>query len=150
MISIHRVVLVDIETYIALERRVVSRTYSAMLTIEEVAELIKKGPVYLIKNGDIVVGSISYEMRPDSTVYLSGLVIDPTYQGRGFGKIALEQILREVEDAPRIELLTHPDNIKAISLYRSLDFKITGRIENPYGDGEPRVIMTRQRQEEII
>lgn len=144
-ITLQKATTADIEAYIAMERRVVDRTYSAMLTEEEVREEMQKGPVYMIKDGDVIVGSVSYEIKPEGTVYLSGLVIDPAYQGRGLGRTALEQVLEEVKDAPKIELLTHPDNTKAVGLYQSLGFQITGRKENAFGDGEPRVILTREK-----
>ena len=52
-------------------------------------------------------------------------------------------VLEEFRDVKRIDLVTHPDNIKAIALYQSLGFAIESRKENYYGDGEPRIVMAR-------
>jgi len=81
-------------------------------------------------------------------VYLSGLAVDPAYQGLGVGRDALEQVLSEVKNAPKIELLTHPDNENAIKLYQSFGFEITDKKDNYFGDGEPRIVLVKNQKSE--
>lgn len=135
-----------IDAYISLERKLGSRTYSNITDRKEVARELVKGPVYLLRQGDAFIGMCSYWYKPDGTAYISGLTIDPAFQGKGLGRAMMEQILVKIKDAPRIELHTHPDNIKAVSLYKSLGFEVTGRIENYFGDGEPRLEMSLIRK----
>jgi ribosomal-protein-alanine N-acetyltransferase len=105
-----------------------------------------KSKVYLIKEGDETVGGISYEMKTSDHAYIDGLVIKPQYQGRGLGRAATVKILDELKDVPLIDLVTHPENERAIKLYESLGFVIGERKENYFGDGEPRIVMTLRRQ----
>jgi ribosomal-protein-alanine N-acetyltransferase len=58
---------------------------------------------------------------------------------------AMIHVLNEIELVKRIDLVTHPDNTKAINLYESLGFKIESTIENYFGDGEPRIVMVLSR-----
>ena len=71
------------------------------------------------------------------------MVINPRFQGQGIAREAMMIILEKFKDVKRIDLLTHPDNIKAINLYQSLGFMAESRKENYYGDGEPRIVIAR-------
>ncbi len=102
---------------------------------------IANNVVYLVCDADRIVGSVMYEMKASDHAYLSGLVIKPDAQGRGIGKRAMMKVLEELRDVPLIDLVTHPDNDRAIKLYEALGFTISERIENYFGDGEPRVRM---------
>lgn len=141
-IRLERMTEKNIDTYIALEKRVESRTYAAVKDHQEALEEMAQGPVYFIKRGDDVVGVISYSTKEDGSVFLNGLAIQPEFQGKGIGRAAVELILEEVKDAKKVVLVTHPENERAIALYQSLGFTITDRIENYHGDGEPRIVLT--------
>ncbi len=64
-------------------------------------------------------------------------MIDERYQGRGYGRAALFEIIRlfEARGAKNIRLSTKPDNIRALSLYRSAGF-----LENGQKNGEEIVL----------
>lgn len=136
----------DIPKYIEIDTKVSGRTYSAILTDEAARKELATCTVYMIKKDDQIVGSISYKIKEDGTAYISGIAVDPAFQGNGIGRQAIEQVLLEVADAPKVELVTHPDNHRAVSLYESLGFKIGERKENCFGDGEPRVVLTLTRE----
>ncbi len=132
--------------YISLEKSLEnSRTYSVMTTPEEVLNELKKCTVYFIKEGAEVVGSVSYEMKGPDHAYIDGLLVTPPHQNRDIGKAAMVKVLKELKDVPLIDLVTHPDNERAVRLYESLGFSIGERIENYFGDGEPRIVMTLVR-----
>lgn len=73
------------------------------------------------------------------------ILIDQRFQGRGFGKKTLEQVIKHARDKNSYEgigLSFVPGNDRAERLYRSLGFKPTGAIE----DGE--VVMNLSFKEE--
>ena len=143
-ITLVRATLADKEAYIDLEKKFDGlKTYSNMTDPKEVEEELKKCVVYFIKTGDKVIGSVSYEKKDDDHFYIDGLVIDPEFQGQGFARRAMEKILQEIGGVKTIDLVTHPENERAIKLYESLGFTIIKKIENYFGDGEPRVLMVR-------
>ena len=109
----------------------------------EAKEELEKCLVYFIKINNETVGSISYEWKNQNHAYIAGLTIIPEFQGRGLAREAMVKILAEIGEIQRIDLVTHPENAKAIKLYQSLGFKIESQKENYYGDGEPRVIMAK-------
>ncbi len=134
----------DIPIFIEFEKSVMgTKTYSGMVNEDEVKEEFKNNIVYLIKNNNEIVGSIGYEIKAPDHAYISGLVINPKFQGLGIGREALRQLLEKLNNFKRIDLVTHPDNIPALNLYKSFGFTIESWKENYYGDGEPRVVMSR-------
>jgi len=54
-------------------------------------------------------------------------------------------LLEKFKNTERIDLAAHPDNFRAIKLYQSLGFAIESRKENYYGDGEPRLILVKNK-----
>lgn len=144
-VELQRMVPADIDAYLALEKRVESRTYTAAQNRQEAEEEFALGPMYFIKQGDSIVGAVSYSKKEDGSIYINGLSIVPEYQGRGLGRAALEKVLGQVKDAPRVWLVVHPENAPAVRLYESLGFTFIERIEDFHGDGEPRVVLSRDR-----
>jgi [ribosomal protein S18]-alanine N-acetyltransferase len=135
----------DILTLISIEEKVSGlKTYSNMVTEDEWKQSLAKSVVYLIFMGENVVGNISYEKKPDNVVYIDGFIVDPKYQKQGIGKETVRLIMDELQSAKRIELATHPENASAIKIYSSFGFIMKEKIENYFGDGEPRIIMVKE------
>jgi ribosomal protein S18 acetylase RimI-like enzyme len=144
-ISLQRATLNDLETFLTIERSLSgSKTYSAADTEEEAREELTASQVYFIKFNNEVAGSIQYQIKNPDKVYLSGLVIKPEFQGKGIARGALEIVLEKFKTVKQIYLVTHPENTKAIKLYESLGFMVGEKIENYFGDGEPRIVLTKQ------
>lgn len=61
------------------------------------------------------------------------IVVHPQHQGKKIGRtiftIFLEEIGRNRPDIGKVELIARESNMKAIALYKSLGFKIEGRLE---------------------
>ena len=146
LITLERATAKDIDEYLDIERSIAKTPiYSPMTDRDEELEEIEKNIVYLIREDDRVVGSVEYVMKSLEHAYISGLAVRSDLQGRGIGKAAMVKVLEELKNVPIIDLATHPDNERAIKLYESLGFTQGERIENYFGDGQPRVIMTLKR-----
>lgn len=146
-IKLRKAAAVDISALISIEKSVArTKIYSPMLEEKEWEEALLKEVVYLIEKDDTVVGNVSYEIKENGRVYISGLVINPNFQSQGIGHEVIIKILDEVKDAKRIDLVTHPDNAPALALYESFGFVVESRVENYYGDGEPRLILVLARK----
>ena len=129
----------DIPIYIEIEKSLSNlKTYSNMTDSEETKEEFKNNTVYMIENNNKAVGSIQYKIINSDHIHISGLVVSPKYQHQGIGKLALKQILEKFKDIKKIDLVTHPEN-PVLNLYKSFGFVVRKRIENYFGDGEPRV-----------
>lgn len=83
---------------------------------------------FAIYNDETMVGFLMYARDPDDGVYyINRLMIDQKFQGKGFGRQALIEllnILRELK-VESVDILHKPDNHKAIKVYESLGFKLT-------------------------
>ncbi len=147
-IQLQKATINDISTLISIEKKVAGlKLYSAMTSDKEWrAEFEKPNTaVYLITKSDQVVGDVSFEKK-DGNAYISGLAVEPAFQGMGIGQEAIRQILEELKDCKTIELVTHPENKPAVNLYLSLGFEIKETKENYFGDGEPRVVMVKKNK----
>lgn len=105
---------------------------------------------YALYNDDIMVGFImlSYgedDKNKDENVYgIWRFMIDKKYQGKGYGKEAMEKALELIRTFPhgkasRVYLSYEPENIVAKSLYASFGFEETGEIE--YGEAVAKLVL---------
>lgn len=128
----------DIPQLIHLEYDAVhEKTYSAMTTHEDWQEEFRTSKVFFIKYKQDIVGNLSYEIREPDEIYLSGILILESFRGLGIAKRVLTDLLRNYPNY-NFTLVTHPLNT-ALFLYQNLGFVMLERMENYFGDGEPRV-----------
>lgn len=134
----------DVHSFLALERGAGDpRIYGPFTELEDALREINTNTLLFIRVGDTIVGMASYRIRPDKSVYIGNVAIDPDYRRQGIARAAMVFILDINNPAPRIDLVTHPENEPALRLYLSLGFKVESRQENFFGDGEPRLVLTR-------
>ena len=72
-----------------------------------------------------------YQFLEDSYM-IDGIMIDSLYQGKGYGKEGLYQVLKYIKSKPfgeadSIKLSCYDDNIVAISIYKRLGFQKTDK-----------------------
>jgi len=82
------------------------------------------GSTYRIRLNHILLG-LSWVNLMGRTLYIYGIIIQPAYQGRGFGQQALElleSLYQERIDA--IELRVHASNPRAKAFYERLNFEV--------------------------
>jgi ribosomal protein S18 acetylase RimI-like enzyme len=136
----------DVEDFLAVEKTAVGKkTYSCIVDEKKAKEEIEKKVVYLIKADGEIVGSIEYGTENDGSAYCCGLVVKTEFQGQGIAREAVRQLLEIIGADKKVHLVTHPHNIPAIKIYLSFGFVIEGWKENYFGDGEPRIVMVRQK-----
>ncbi|HEY4524938.1 MAG TPA: GNAT family N-acetyltransferase [Candidatus Paceibacterota bacterium] len=139
-VHLQRVSPADVDTYVALEKkRAGLKTYHALTDTNEALQQIKDSVNYFILSDTTIVGSISYKVRDVDTAEIDGVLILPDHEGMGYAKAALNLLLKELVPFESIFLMTHPMNPRSIHLYTSVGFTEAGRVENYFGDGEPRL-----------
>ncbi len=135
----------DVDAFLELEHTAAkSKTYSGTLDKDEALREFVENEVYLIYRDGQIVGSTELQMKSPEHAYLAGLVIHPDFRGQGIARKAALFRLGKLKGVKRIDLVTHPENLKIINLYQSLGFKIEKRIENYHGDGEPRLMLVKE------
>ena len=135
----------DAHAFAASETKSASRIYGPIGTIEDAHREISENTLFFIKKDEIIVGTAAYRVRADNSVYISCVAIDPAYRRQGIARAAMTYILKKTKGTSRVDLVTHPENTNALHLYASLGFRIESRRENYYGDGEPRLVLAKDR-----
>lgn len=85
-----------------------------------------------IYKGDTMVGYVMVIYDYDIPEYdIWHMMIDESNQRRGYGSLALDQVLDYIKSKPfgdsnRVTLTCNRDNIQALNLYKSKGFKETG------------------------
>ena len=132
----------DASALVAFEHRVTDpKIYGPPLDAPGALRELSQNRFYFIWIDDTLVGTAAYRLRPDNTVYISNVAVDPAYRHRGIARSAVSFILEKCREARRIDLVTHPENKNALQFYKSLGFNVESREENYFGDGEPRLIL---------
>ncbi|KKQ95227.1 MAG: Acetyltransferase, gnat family [candidate division CPR2 bacterium GW2011_GWC1_39_9] len=105
-------------------------------------EELQASNVYHLRVGIKNSGHISFKFHGNEAE-INELLVLPEFQSRGIGKIAIQQVVDYLQSRSitLIWLVTHPENTWAIAVYQKTGFKTVDRMENPYGDGEPRIKM---------
>jgi len=95
-----------------------------------------------IYNGDTMVGFIMYCFDPDEEMgYIDRLMVDARYQGQGYGKTAMLEVIQRLKSLPackRIKTSFVHANEAADVLYAGLGFCRTGEVTE---DGKETVVI---------
>jgi ribosomal protein S18 acetylase RimI-like enzyme len=144
-VELVRATIEDIQTLLEIEKTTIGlKIYSGYFNEKEIKEWISNDIIYLVKSESTIVGSISYEINNENHAHISGLVIRPEFQKQGLAKQAIALLLDELKNFKQLSLAVHPDN-HAVKLYESFGFVIESRKENYFGDGEPRLVMIKNK-----
>ncbi|QQE75059.1 GNAT family N-acetyltransferase [Brevibacillus composti] len=87
---------------------------------------------FAIYNGETMVGFMMHAFveRTANMYWINGFLIDSKYQGKGYGKAALEQMIAYITNrfsqCEEIRLTVYPHNEIAYRLYQSVGFVETG------------------------
>lgn len=81
-----------------------------------------------------------------SGIYLASLCVHPEFRNQGIGKLILQNSFNclVAKGFNFCWMTVSPDNHQALRLYESQGFKITATLENLYGEGEHRHILSRR------
>ena len=96
-----------------------------------------------------VLGGIS-PFDPESGLVMK-IFVYPEFRRAGVGRIMMKELLKRfsLHGVRSISLTVSPSNMAALSLYESLGFSESGYTRNYFGEGEDRIIMTAQPDEDV-
>lgn len=88
---------------------------------------------YIISHGDVDVGYLSFTTN-DKELFLSKIYVLANYQGRGFGRAAIN-FIKQQADLKRIWLTVNKMNHKSIRFYEKQGFSISDEVVTDIGGG---------------
>lgn len=115
---------------------------------EQLEEDLKEGSLYVIRNEDICLGSVSFNEKQedayqevdwrggDPVLVVHRLCVDPTFQGQGIAKELMRfgEIMAMKRGFASIRLDAYSGNPKAVSLYERLGYQKVGSVTFPRRD----------------
>jgi ribosomal protein S18 acetylase RimI-like enzyme len=136
----------DIDLLLELEQEASSKYYHAYTKKADIQNYIDNSNIFLVKNSNEVLGSISYEDKGSGKAYFDGLITRKSQRGKGVASNAMERLFKLLRNKSfkSISLLTHPHNSPALRLYLKIGFVLQSWVDNPFGDGEPRVKLEKK------
>ncbi|MCL2519745.1 MAG: GNAT family N-acetyltransferase [Spirochaetaceae bacterium] len=130
MIELKEVTKENFEEVIALNAGDEGKFVAGNLYSMAEAKVYHEATPLAIYNNEVLVGFLMHEIDSDNNNhYICRLMVDKKYQAKGYGKQAMEVIIKKLqEDKSRnkIVISAEPDNSVAIKLYEKLGFKLTG------------------------
>ena len=120
----------------------------AQLTVSEAQQAFVAAPCYylalcaydqlwqplVVVLGEQVIGFLMWAVDPaDGSCWLGGILVDQSYQGRGYGKQAVQAalgLLHNQHGYQHFALSYQPANLVAKHLYATLGFVETGEVED--------------------
>lgn len=116
-------------------------TNSAAITTEGHERFLQKyflpnnnDELYIVEYGGSPAGMISLYNFEDGKAEWGRIMIDPSFQGKGIGKTALQLIIERARMLGIKTLYCHVkiNNVRAVNLYKSLGFKNNGEADGEF------------------
>ena len=73
------------------------------------------------------------------------MTIVPQHRQKGIARIAFEKVLNDPKEKKEWRLVTHPKNTASLLIYLKAGFKIDKWIDNYFGDGQPRLLLIKNK-----
>ncbi|HEW2036107.1 TPA: GNAT family N-acetyltransferase [Streptococcus pneumoniae] len=121
MITIKKQEIVKLEDVLHLYQAVGWTNYTHQPQMLEQA-LSHSLVIYLVLDGDAVVGLIRLVGDGFSSVFVQDLIVLPSYQRQGIGSSLMKQALEDFKEAYQVQLATEQTE-KNVGFYRSMGFE---------------------------
>ncbi len=109
-----------------------SETYTPLQSRDEAVQELNDNTYFFIMDEDRIVGTASFRDWKEGGTYIGNLTVAPSHRRRGVARAAVERIIEMNKNADTFTLFTHPHNLPAQALYKTLGFEIVGRERPPF------------------
>ncbi len=110
-------------------------------SVDETIKYLSGCDVYLAYKDKELVGLFAIKIDKE-VIEVKQIIVLPKHQKKGYGEEIVKKLL-QVTKGKKVKLVVHPKNIIALILYLKNGFEIIEWKDNFYGDGEPRLILSR-------
>ena len=121
MITIKKQEIVKLEDVLHLYQAVGWTNYTHQPEMLEQA-LSHSLAIYVVLDGDAVVGLIRLVGDGFSSVFVQDLIVLPSYQRQGIGRSLMKEALEDYKDAYQVQLVTDQTE-RTLEFYRSMGFE---------------------------
>ena len=141
-VLIRQMMVDDLDTVLEIERDVYANPWSRKSFEFEVRANRFGTSLVLEKEGAIIGYAVIWIIFTE--FHIANLVIRKDYQGRGYGKFLLKEMLKLADGQEYALLEVRPSNHRALELYKKFGFKAVHIRKSYYHDGEDAIIMRKE------
>lgn len=144
-ITIRQKKLADVaETLFDLEKTILTCPYHlGAAKIEQIHQYYSRNKIIIPYENEKPVGYLAYN-EDEEGIEIFGFGVLPEYQGKKIGAKLMLYLLKR-EKGKEMRLVTHPNNVQALTFYFKFGFRVYGWKDNYYGNGQPRLQLRRER-----
>jgi ribosomal-protein-alanine N-acetyltransferase len=102
------------------------------------------GDLLVVAERDGTVIGYALGGRSSDSGWILGVAVEPSMQGGGVGRALTEALLDRL-NSQTTSVTVHPDNTRAVTLYRRLGFEQVGLEPEYFGEGKPRLLLRRRQ-----
>ena len=136
----------DLAALELLDREVFGNVSYSLMYLTSLYLLFQKSWCVAEYDGDLAGYALVCPNSDNSEVWLMGLAVSGSYQGRGLGRALMARAMELMMDSRASDayITVRPDNKAARHLYEAFEFTPQGsQRDNFYGNGEPLQVLHR-------
>jgi len=142
-VTLQPVTAKDWDLLAEMEKNAACEMYIPYTTESEIKNYTEHSKVFFVMRGEEKIGSISYQIKDDNSVYFDGMTVVPEHRHQGVATAAMKAALEDLTDHQDLNLLVHPRNTAALMVYLKSGFTIKEWRDNAFGDGQPRLFLVK-------
>ncbi len=150
-IAFREVNLDDLNSLLDLDQRCLGGMWAVKSYQQEIENSCSHWLVLTVAEKDQIIGAGAFWAVLEEA-HITLLMIDPDFQGQGFGFLLLQNLLRKavILQLERATLEVNVNNHKAIALYQKAGFQVAGRRKGYYQEtGEDALILWQNHLEKF-
>jgi len=140
-VEFRRMQLADIAIIDEIENDLFDDAWSKSSFLYEIKNESYSFPYVLILNDSIVGYSVCWFYQNE--LHIGNIAIKKEYQGKGYGKLLLQQVFELFPNYNQVYLEVNVSNDAAIGLYLKFGFKILSTRKSYYANGEDALVMVK-------
>lgn len=147
---VREMTLEDLELVLNIEENSYKTPWSKAMFLNELTQN-KYAYLFVLESKNMIIGYYGFWAIDDDAMITKVTIVKPL-RGKGLSKVLMDDLLMRLKilNCNTVTLEVRVSNLAAISLYEKYGFKIIGKREKYYQDGEDAHVMLKKLNEGAV